>query len=57
MTKYEARVYNTIDRFHDTYTVLAITRNQAIAELKRRLFIETDYDVKDFEILEIKEVE
>ena len=57
MTKYEARVYNTTDKFHDTYTVMAITRNQAIKELKRRLFIETDYDVEEFIILEIEEVE
>jgi hypothetical protein len=57
MTKYEVRVYNTTDKFHDTYTVLAVTRNQAIAETKRRLFIETDYDVEEFEILEVEEVE
>jgi hypothetical protein len=57
MTKYEVRVYNTTDKFHDIYTVLAVTRNQAIAETKRRLFIETDYDVEEFAILEVEEVE
>lgn len=57
MKEYKVRVYNTTDKFHDTYTILATTRKQAIAETKRRLFIETDYDIEEFEILEVEEVE
>lgn len=57
MKEYKVSVYNYIDRFHDEYTIFAITKRQAIAEVQRRIFIETDYGIEDYDILKVEEVE
>lgn len=57
MKEYKVSVYNYIDRFHDEYTVFATTKRQAIAEVQRRIFIETDYGIEDYDILKVEEVE
>ena len=54
--RYKVRVYNFIERFHDEYTVIAITKTQAKFKTLERIFIETDYDPEDFEVLEIEEI-
>lgn len=56
MKEYKVSVYNYIDKFHDEYTVFATTKRQAIAEVQRRIFIETDYGIEDYDILEVKEI-
>ena len=57
MKEYKVRVYNFIERFHDEYTVFATTKTQAEFKALERIFIETDYDPEDFEVLEVEEVE
>ena len=56
MKQYKVRVYNFIERFHDEYTVFAINKEKAKIKTMERIFIETDYDDEDFEILEVEEV-
>ena len=57
MKEYKVRVYNFIERFHDEYTVIARTPAAAAYRALERIFIETDYDSEDFEVLEVEEVE
>lgn len=57
MKEYKVRVYNFIERFHDEYTVFAINKEKAKIQTMERIFIETDYDPEDFEVLEVEEVE
>lgn len=57
MKEYKVRVYNFIERFHDEYTVFATTKTEAEFKALERIYIETDYDPEDFEVLEIEEVE
>ena len=54
--KYRVRVYNFIERFHDEYEVFARGAGLAADRALERIFIETDYDVDDFEVLEVKEI-
>ena len=56
MKKYRVRVYNFMEKFHDEYTVFARTSAAAAYKALERIFIETDYDDEDFEIVEVKEV-
>ena len=56
MKRYKVRVYNYIERFHDEYTVIARTSAAAAYKALERIFIETDYDSEDFEVLEVKEI-
>ena len=56
MRTFKVRVYNFIERFHDEYTVFAINKEKAKIKTMERIFIETDYDDEDFEILEVEEV-
>jgi hypothetical protein len=56
MKEYKVSVYNYIDRFHDEYRVYATNPQTAIKMAKQRIFIETDYDVEDFEILKVERV-
>lgn len=56
MIGYKVRVYNFIERFHDEYTVFATTEKEARAKVMERIFIETDYDTDEFEILEVTEI-
>ena len=56
MKKYKVRVYNFIERFHDEYTVFARTSAAAAYKALERIFIETEYDSEDFEVLEVEEV-
>ena len=57
MKTYKVRVYNFIERFHDEYTVTERTPAVATYRALERIFIETDYDPADFEVLEVEEVE
>ena len=57
MKTFKVRVYNFIERFHDEYTVTARTSTTAEYQALERIFIETDYDSEDFEVLEVEEVE
>ena len=57
MKTYKVRVYNYIERFHDEYTVIARTASAAAYKALERIFIETDYDSEDFEVLGVEEVE
>ena len=57
MRTFKVRVYNFIERFHDEYTVTARTSAAATFKALERIFIETDYDPEDFEVLEVEEVE
>lgn len=57
MKKYKVRVYNFIESFYDEYTVFATTKIEAEFAALARIYIETDYDPEDFEVLEIEEVE
>ena len=57
MKTFKVRVYNYIERFHDEYTVIARTPAAAAYKALERIFIETDYDSEDFEVLEVEEVE
>ena len=57
MKEYKVSVYNYIDRFHDEYRVYATNPQTAIKMAKQRIFIETDYDSEDFEVLGVEEVE
>ena len=57
MKTFKVRVYNYIERFHDEYTVIARTSAAAAYKALERIFIETDYDSEDFEVLEVEEVE
>ena len=54
--KYKVRVYNFIERFHDEYEVFALSAEKAKIRTMERIFIETDYDDEEFEILEVKEI-
>ena len=54
MKEYKVRVYNFIERFHDEYTVIARTPVAAAYRALERIFIETDYDPEDFEVLEVE---
>ena len=56
MKTFKVRVYNFIERFHDEYTVIARTPAAAAYKSLERIFIETDYDSEDFEVLEVEEV-
>ena len=56
MKTFKVRVYNYIERFHDEYTVIARTSAAAAYKALERIFIETDYDSEDFEVLEVEEV-
>ena len=56
MKKYRVRVYNFMEKFHDEYTVFARTSAAAAYKALERIFIETDYDDEDFEIVEVEEV-
>lgn len=56
MRTYKVRVYNFIERFHDEYTVSARTSAAAAYKALERIFIETDYDSEDFEVLEVERV-
>ena len=56
MREYKVSLYNYIDRFHDEYRVYATNLQTAIKMAKQRIFIETDYDVEDFEILKVERV-
>ena len=56
MKTFKVRVYNYIERFHDEYTVIARTSAAAAYKALERIFIETDYDDEEFEILEVKEI-
>jgi hypothetical protein len=57
MKTFKVRVYNYIERFHDEYTVIARTSAAAAYKALERIFIETDYDSEDFEVLGVEEVE
>ena len=57
MRTYKVRVYNFIERFHDEYTVTTRTPAAAAYKALERIFIETDYDPEDFEVLGVEEVE
>ena len=57
MKTFKVRVYNYIERFHDEYTVIARTPAAAAYKALERIFIETDYDSEDFEVLGVEEVE
>ena len=57
MKTFKVRVYNYIERFHDEYTVTARTSSAAAYKALERIFIETDYDSEDFEVLGVEEVE
>ena len=56
MKQYKVRVYNFIEKFHDEYTVFAINKEKAKIKTMERIFIETDYDDEDFEVLEVIEI-
>ena len=56
MKTFKVRVYNFIERFLDEYTVTARTSAAAAYKALERIFIETDYDSEDFEVLEVEEV-
>ena len=56
MKEYKVRVYNFIERFHDEYIVIARTPAAAAHKALERIFIETDYDSEEFEVLEIEEI-
>ena len=56
MKEYRVRVYNFIEKFHDEYTVFATSKAQAKSKTMERIFIETDYETDEFEVLEIEEV-
>ena len=57
MKIFKVRVYNFIERFHDEYTVTARTSAEAAYRALERIFIETDYEQEDFEVLGVEEVE
>ena len=57
MRTFKVRVYNYIERFHDEYAVTARTSAAAAYRALERIFIETDYDPEDFEVLGVEEVE
>lgn len=56
MKTFKVRVYNYIERFHDEYTVTARTSAAAAYKALERIFIETEYDPGDFEVLEVERV-
>lgn len=56
MKEYKVRVYNFIEKFHDEYTVFTTSKERAKAKAMERIFIETDYDNEDFEILKVEEI-
>lgn len=56
MKEYKVSVYNYIDRFYDEYTVIAKTKDEAARKALERIFVETDYDDEDFEVLYVEEI-
>ena len=56
MKTYKVKVYNFIEGFHDEYTVRTRTPAAAAYKALERIFIETDYESDEFEVLEIVEV-
>ena len=56
MKEYKVSVYNYIDRIHDEYTVIAMTKDEAVRKALERIFIETDYDDEEFEVLFVEEI-